>query len=169
MIRAHLDTRAALKLISWCIALYLNLVPKQTQTTITGAEKFNSRFIGRLRGVPITFGHLTIHIYFLEIKELPLMFIIGYNYLDSMGAMTDLSGQLLDVTHDYETLCFVLEPDQDRNFILKENLRCSQQNNLQKKLGTLMTFISIRPITLSFPYSVSFLIIHPVLPLPRNT
>ena len=118
---ALLDTGAVPNLISAELVEHLNLLPKATRKTITTADGSNSSCIGRLRNVPITFGHITVHIDFYTIQNAPLGLIIGIPSLEEMRAVIDLGAQSVVIKQGDDSVRITMQPDTGKPFLHPEN------------------------------------------------
>ena len=110
-VAALLDTGAVPNLISAELVDHLNLAPKATNRTITVADGSNSMCIGRLRNVPITFGHLTIHLDFLTVKNAPVSLLIGVPSMEEMRAVLDFGSQCVDIKKGDDFVRLSFRPD----------------------------------------------------------
>ena len=120
-VTALLDTGAVPNLISAELVDHLNLVSKETRKTITTADGSSSNCIGRLRNVPITFGHITVPLDFYVVRRTPLGLIVGIPSLEDMRAVLDLGSQHVDIRKGGEFVRLGLQPDTGSPFVDPEN------------------------------------------------
>lgn len=118
-----LYTGVVTNLISADLVDHLNLVPEASRKSITVADGSNSSFVGRLRNLRITSGHLTIHFDFVIVQNASHGLIICITYLENMRAVIDGAGQIVDVKLGEESVSLSMQPETGKPFAKEETSR----------------------------------------------
>lgn len=97
--------------MSFELATHRNLAVRPTLITIKVADVTNYGLIGRLQDVLVTFGDLTVHLYFLNGNNSPPGILIGTPVLDRMGAVMSFTRQFMDFSNECKIARAGLQPD----------------------------------------------------------
>lgn len=81
---ALLDTGAVTNLISGDLCQKLALSPTEIDRQVTVADGTVAKFLGSVKGVPVSYGSIVSHLEFLVVKNTPFDVIVGSPTLEAL-------------------------------------------------------------------------------------